>query len=211
MSLCSDDLKSAVASYFRYEEQAALIAFEASDSLLWGGEPADVLVLTEGRHLYEIEVKISLSDLRHDKIKSKHARFYSSVTHPVNRFYFAVPKEMAEESKRIVERMYPYAGVLSVNGYSVESVKKVKTLHSRRLSLKCIAELAKQQSGTLCRLARAQRETCNRAEEWWRELNLLRKQLKSLKDGTAFPDSTLCETCPEPGPTFAEIFGEPKK
>ncbi len=67
----ADGIKAAVATYFRYTCQHPIIAFEAPGA----GGVADVLVVTRSRRLIEIEVKVSLSDLRRDVKKSKH-RYY---------------------------------------------------------------------------------------------------------------------------------------
>ena len=178
----AEEIKAYVAGHFRYEKQAALIAFEAGDNCSAWGEPADVLVVTDARLLYEIEVKISISDLKHDAVKRKHSYFANgNDKHAVNRFYFAVPKEIAAPAEEIIEKMYPYAGLLSVNGGFVEHRKQAKILHTKRLSFRQIYELTRQQSGTLCRLSRALVESNQIAAERWEELKTLRQNEKLHK------------------------------
>lgn len=161
----SAEIKSTVAGYFRYKGQCPIVAFEASDKLRWStGEPADVLVISESRMLYEIEVKVSLSDLKHDVLKSKHRWFSSSPeTYPVNRFYFAVPDDLEGKALEVCKELYPYAGLLSVDkfpfvssavDFGVHVVKQPRILNIRRLEISEVIFLVKEQSGTICRLAR---------------------------------------------------------
>jgi hypothetical protein len=165
MSYTSSEIKSTIAGYFRYKGQCPVVAFEASDKLRWStGEPADVLVITESRMLYEIEVKVSLSDLKHDVLKTKHHWFTDSPdTYPVNRFYFAVPTELEGKAVDICKELYPYAGLLSVDkfpfvssavDFGVHTIKQPRILNTRRLEISEIIFLIKEQSGTVCRLSR---------------------------------------------------------
>jgi hypothetical protein len=182
MSINADEIKGYVAGHFRYDKQCALIAFEAGDNCSSWGEPADVLVVTDARLLYEIEVKISISDLKHDMVKRKHTYFANgNEKHAVNRFYFAVPKEIAEEALSIIEKMYPYAGLLSVRGGFVDHKKQARILHTKKLSFRQIYELTRQQSGTLCRLSQALSSSNKIAAERWEEIKLLRQNLTLTK------------------------------
>jgi hypothetical protein len=179
----AEEIKGYVASHFRYEQQVALIAFEAPDHLGGAyGELADVMVVTDHRLLYEIEVKITIADLKRDVDKHKHTGFKNGDTrHPVSRFYFAVPKEIWVPALEIIENIYPYAGLLSVNGGFVELQKRAKDLHGKRLSLRQIYQFTKQQSGTLCRLALAAAKSSQVAEERWKDVLQLRKELALQK------------------------------
>jgi hypothetical protein len=158
------EIKAEVASYFRYKRQCSIVAFETPNNCKWyDGEPADVLAVDDRRMLYEIEVKISMADFRHDATKTKHRLFTNDPTfRPVNYFYFAVPTEIANQVEEECRILYPYAGVIRVHkisestaGISGASVtKSPKMLNNNRLALKEIAWLVNAQSGTLCRLAR---------------------------------------------------------
>ena len=75
----AEQIKAAVASYYRYERQCPVVAFETNSQLEgWAGELADVLVLDKNRQLIEIEVKLSISDLKRDVKKLKHQAFSDS-------------------------------------------------------------------------------------------------------------------------------------
>lgn len=167
MNFTSDELKAMVAGYFRYKRACSLIAFEASDKCKWSsGEPADVLAVTNNRMLYEIEVKISLSDLKNDIKKNKHqliTRFPGELL--IRQFYFALPNDLINKAKDICDELYPYAGILSVSkfpfisaayDFGVSSIKEASILSTRKLPLREILVMVREQSGTICRLARDQ-------------------------------------------------------
>lgn len=166
MSFTASEVKAMVAGYFRYKKQCPVVAFEASNILMFAtSEPADVLVVTESRMLYEIEVKISISDLKNDIKKKKHWSFINRPNYlPVHKFYFAVPQDITDIALDICNDLYPYAGLLSVTKFPFHSAaasfgvipeKPPKHLNPKPLSLRQIVYMVKEQSGTLCRLARA--------------------------------------------------------
>jgi hypothetical protein len=61
-------IKAQVGEYWRYTRQHPLLALEANVH----GEVSDMISVSPHGHIYETEVKISLSDLRHDNVKRKH-------------------------------------------------------------------------------------------------------------------------------------------
>jgi hypothetical protein len=162
--LSSDRLKAAIASYWRYVRRCPLVALEANCRLQsYSGELADVLAVNESRRLIETEIKLDIGDFRRDREKAKH-RLYARRDElvPVSYFYFAVPKEIANQVGLLCGNLYPYAGVLGTNGeltddgragYDVYVYKEPKLISGRKLSLLELARMAKEQSGTLCRLA----------------------------------------------------------
>ena len=160
MELSSDTIKASVAAYWRYKRQCPLVAFEASSRLDWGwGEQADVLAVNKERHLVETEVKVSLSDFRKDKHKPRHRHLKSNDgVSPTAYFYFAVPKEIANQVSLACGQIYPYAGVLgcpdSTNELGVEVYRKPKPLNGKRLSTKQLIYMVRSQTATLCRLAK---------------------------------------------------------
>jgi len=165
MEFTPHEMKAMVAGYFRYKKQCPIIAFEGSNRLRWAtGEPADILIVTESRMLYEVEVKVSLSDLKSDRHKSKHWTFTNSPDSlPVYKFYFAVPQEISNAALDICREYYPYAGLLAVTkfpfnsaarDFGVKIVSSPNHLNNKPLSVKEIFYIVKEQSGTICRLAR---------------------------------------------------------
>jgi len=156
----SDTIKACIAAYWRYQRQCPMVAFESSSRLDWGwGEQADVLAVNKERCLIETEVKVSLSDLRKDKNKPRH-RFFrdGGGPYPTAYFYFAVPKEIANQVTLLCDGLYPYAGVLGCpNGTdetAVELYRNPKRLKGGKLSFKQILYMTRSQTATLCRLAR---------------------------------------------------------
>jgi len=181
----SDTIKAAVASYFRYQRQCPLVAFECNARLEpWGGELADVVVVNEGKQLLVVEVKISLADFRKDKRKRQHTHFSKDTgILPVTYFYFAVPKELANKVAYICDDIYPYAGVLSWSNSEfdvVEVFKHPKTLHPKALYVGQLTEeqinfITRTQTATLCRLAK-------KVAEQKQVRGNLEAQLKEYKD-----------------------------
>jgi len=97
------DIELAVANYF--DPRRNIIVPNVS----WGFRgmhECDIFVLTSSGYAYEVEIKVSKSDLRKDKFKKHgHKSKY------LKRLYFAVPEAMADMVDDIPER----AGILSVS------------------------------------------------------------------------------------------------
>lgn len=154
-----DEARVAVLYFWRYHRQCPLVALEAScllDSFSDGGR-ADVLVVSAQGFLVETEIKLSIIDLRRDKKKLKHRclgkdwdkRWVTS------RFYFAVPCELIEKACPVCEELYPYAGILGIYGpFQVQVLRRAKRRDVKRLSMLMLARMAREQSGTVYRLAR---------------------------------------------------------
>lgn len=66
----------------------------------------DLLILTKAGFLWEVEIKVSLSDLISDK-KKRHGHRNSNI----KRLYFAIPKHLKNNIKHIPER----SGIISVH------------------------------------------------------------------------------------------------
>jgi len=182
----AEQIKAAVASYYRYERQYPLVAFEVSSQLEgWAGEVADVLVVDQHRHLIEVEVKLSIADLKRDVKKLKHQAFRNTIKGntmirrmPTHLFYFAVPQEIANKVKPICDEFFPYAGIMAVNGlysHTVEVYRNPKVLSGRRLDVTEALRMVRGQSATICRLA-------TRIEELLQVKGGLEKQIKEYKD-----------------------------
>jgi len=185
----ANEVKAMVAGYFRYKKQCPIIAFEASNRLkTFEGVPADLLVVTESRMLYEIEVKVSISDLKHDFKKRKHQSFVNRPSYlPVYKFYFAVPDDMAIKAKELCEDMYPYAGLLVVSkfpfnsaaiDFGVREIKPPVLLNRNPLTIKQMIYLIRAQSGTICRLARDKANIARGCKKLQADNEVLNKYMK---------------------------------
>jgi len=179
--MSSEQLKAIIASYWRYVRQCPVIALEVSSNLsaYADEERADVLAVDKKRFLIETEVKITLTDLRRDAKKSKHRAFRENLPGRVaHHFYFAVPRDIANEARLICDNLYPYAGVLGVDGtdeYGVQIYHNPKPLASKRLTFPQVLRIIFNQSGTVCRLAK-------KVEELGRVQKNLEEQLKEYRD-----------------------------
>ena len=156
LEITPDVIRAAVAAYYRYVRQC-IIAFEAPVHPQFD-ERSDILVICE-RRLIEIEVKVSLSDFRKDadKLKHRYMKEERYSFYPVSFFYFAVPENIANDITYNCEQLYPYAGVIRVKGITQDDVsfsRRGRVMCTEKMSLRDIAEIVRQQSGTIARLAR---------------------------------------------------------
>lgn len=203
-----DEMKSTMASYWRYKRQCPFVAIEVDWQLeTWGSYWADVICVDKNRMLIETEVKVSLADLRKDKEKGKHTRFQHCLNGSYDRnlythfLYFAVPGDIANDAKAIVEELYPYAGLLGVAG-DIASYKVPKPITERPLELHMLYRMSLCQSATLCRLAKdvaeARRVNINResANQDLREQLSLYQTGKGKKVEVIVPDGSGCDKCP---------------
>ena len=179
--MTADQIKAIIASYWRYIKQCPVIALEVNSNLssYSGEETADVLAVDKNRHLIETEVKVSLADLRRDIEKEKHRGFSEGRPTCVARyFYFAVPQDLANVARLICDELYPYAGVLGVNGldeYGVAIYRKPEPLAGKKLTFAQALRIVFNQSSTVCRLAK-------KVEELLRVQKNLEAQLKEYRD-----------------------------
>ncbi len=178
MKMDSGEIKRLVAHYLRYDLQCPILALEVAsglDTSFNDGGSADLLAMNQKRYLIEVEVKISIADFKADRKKGKHeyfrnlcelpynnqqVRFGEILTieprsYPTHHFYFAVPYDLANETKLLCEEMYPYAGLLTnEEGYygNIMVRRQPKVLSREKLTLLQATRLAKGQSATLVRL-----------------------------------------------------------
>lgn len=168
----SDTIKACVAAYWRYKRQCPLVAFETGSRLDWGyGEQADILAVNKERCLIETEVKVSIADLKKDKNKPRHCFFRDGGGHyPTAYFYFAVPKDIANQVTLLCDSLFPYAGVLgcpnSTDELEVDVYRNPKHLRGGKLSFKHILYMSRAQTATLCRLARKVEEQRRVISAW---------------------------------------------
>jgi len=187
----SDQIKAIIASYWRYVRQCPVIALEVSHNLsaYSDEERADVLAVTKNRFLIETEVKVTLADLRRDTKKLKHRDFQDNRLRCVAKyFYFAVPRDIANEAKPICGALYPYAGILAANGldeYGVEVYREAKPLAGKRLTYSQVLRIIFNQSSTVCRLAKKVSELTGVLERKEKELKEYQdwKRLTEGRDG----------------------------
>lgn len=152
----AEEIKATMALYWRYVRQCPIVALEVDSQLEpWNGEPADLLVVNKSRRLIETEVKVSLADLKRETKKKKHHRFTTG--HPCTAyFYFAVPQEIANKAKPIVDELFPYAGIFGCNGsnpWRVSVYRPAKVISWRKLDYAKMLRIVYGQSSTVARFA----------------------------------------------------------
>jgi len=161
VSVSADAIKATIAGHFRYELQYHFVALEGNCQLQSYNDygQADVLAITPDRYLIEVEVKTSLADFRKDIKKPKHRAFRDGDDrYPTKYFHFAVPRELANQASLLCDNLFPYAGVLGTDGHDwadVTSYRRARQLAGQRLTFKQILHMVREQSATLCRLAKA--------------------------------------------------------
>lgn len=159
----SNEVKATILAYWRYSRQCPLVAIEGWCELEIYGELADVLAVTKDRWLIETEIKVTLADLKSDIKKEKHKWFINgrSRLNKTHHFYFATPKDIANEAKLIINDLYPYAGLLACEMYKstnqiriADIYRNPKPLSTQKLDIETIIKMVKAQSATICRLSK---------------------------------------------------------
>lgn len=130
--LNSSDIELAVAKFFNWRMNLIV------PNVFWGLgflHELDVMVVTKAHYAYEIEIKVSLSDLKAD-LKKWHGHFNDRI----RKLFFAIPKIMLEKS---IEFIPQRAGILSVSqGLFVETVRPPKiNKNAKPLDDKTISKL----------------------------------------------------------------------
>jgi len=184
MNINALGIKRLAAHYLRYDLVCPIIGLEVASSLAStynNGGLADILAVSKQGYLIEVEVKISLSDMKADRKKPKH-EYYRKLCeipynnkqrrwgkivevepeeYPTHMFYFAIPHRLLNNAKLLCEDMYPYAGLLTdvttvwSNQPSTTKMavrREAKILNHRKLSLLEATRMAKGQSATIVRL-----------------------------------------------------------
>ncbi len=110
--------------------------FFLMENVSWGlfnwGE-VDLLVCSKALYLTDVEIKLSISDLRADfrKRKWRSNRFKADIKH----HYYAVPKEIEVRAISVIEQHRPNSGIIVVekklcgsggNEYHIESCRVLK-------------------------------------------------------------------------------------
>jgi hypothetical protein len=160
----ANEVKAVVVAYWRYSRQCPLVAIEGWCDLETYGELADVQVVTKERYLIETEIKVTLSDLKSDIKKNKHRWFKEAGCSRLKKtqyFYFAVPIELANQAKPIIDDMYPYAGLLGCEMYRHTNESRIadiyrnpRLLKADKLDIKTMLRMVRLQSATICRLSK---------------------------------------------------------
>lgn len=142
IKISSTHIKTALMAYFRFKRQ-----FVCADEVGICYTDADIVVDTGG-FLWEVECKISKSDLTQgEKRKDKHVRYAAEpfslrdIKYVPNHFYICVPTELLTYTIAWVEKTNPKYGVLEYEheGSSkwedkIRVVRKAKFLHEEQIT-----------------------------------------------------------------------------
>lgn len=92
---------------------------------------SDYIAYTQSNYCYEVEIKISKADFKHDFTKiSKHKVLKNEKkTNKPNYFYYAVPEGLIDVSEIPV-----YAGLIYVDGRRIKIIKEAPMLHKEKLT-----------------------------------------------------------------------------
>lgn len=148
------EMRTKCLEWLRLQHRCAFIATEV------GSFSADVFGVSETRQM-EIEIKVSMADLKQDFRKYKHNYYngeqygsnYQLDWHPTH-FYFAVPQEILAEAKEYISK-HQFGlkyGLLCID--TMEVHKNPKRLHDRESSSKVKFAMALRMGSQLIRFHR---------------------------------------------------------
>lgn len=89
----------------------------------------DLIIVTQNQYAWEVEIKISLSDLRAEKRK----HFLAHTSDKIKRLYFAVPYYLEDKAMALIPKR---AGLLSINEKLVASLVKAPEINTNARKLK---------------------------------------------------------------------------
>ena len=101
MKIKTKEIELLVASYFKWRPNLII------PNVSWGmfHYECDLIVLTQSGYMYEVEIKVSLSDLKKD-MEKKHGHFNEKIKY----LYFAIPEYLEKHKEYIPDR----AGIIVV-------------------------------------------------------------------------------------------------
>lgn len=170
--ISSTHIKAALLSYWRFKRQ-----FNCVDEVSVCYTSMDIAIDTGG-FLFEVEVKISKSDLiQGEKRKDKHKRYFSIddgiISHKhqyiPNQFYICVPTILVSDTKEWIEKVNPKYGILEYRDIGrggwedmIKVTKKAKFLHENPITthqkFEITHRLSSARCGTMQTLANQYRE-----------------------------------------------------
>lgn len=141
----------------------------------WLGKP-DVLGMTMTREVIEVEIKISVSDLRANREKSIQKYFMTFPEKGPNYFYYLVPKKISDKALAIAE---PHSGIIVMpeDSWDWKVLRKPKKIHSQKVGIKRAADLMRNQSSTVLLLI-------DKLYHAKRENKILRAEARGGSNGT---------------------------
>lgn len=148
--------------WLRYEQGCYMITFERHPYSDRTNAKPDVLGLNKRRRLIEVEIKVSLSDMKNDLAKPHRMNtgwdiMKTSPTSPTRLYYFVPPRLVADA----LAILPAYTGVLSVHPYlrdshsgfpAVALHRRAVALHDNKVSMRTAVDMARDLAGTMTSL-----------------------------------------------------------
>lgn len=148
--------------WLRYEQGCYIITFER---VPYGGNYAakpDVLGMNKRRRLLEVEIKVSLADMKNDLVKKHRMGVTADVlrqnpTSP-SRLYYFVPAHLVGDA---LELLPTYVGILSPHPHlrdshsgfpAVALHRRATALHDKPVSVRTAVDMVRDLSGTMASL-----------------------------------------------------------
>jgi len=130
-----------IVDLFKYIDESWVVKFILTEASM-GNYKADLIFMQRHGLMSEIEVKVSMSDLKAELKKTKwgfglyETNLNSGVAGKVpSYFYFCIPKSMQDKALPFIEKHWKFAGVLTCDETgTIESVKRSKCIHNFHLS-----------------------------------------------------------------------------
>lgn len=123
MKLTAKDIEYAIAKYINWRRN--LIVPNVSWGLGFEHE-LDLAVVSKARYLKEIEIKVSLADLKADMNKKC---WHVDKENRIKELWFAVPEELQEQALSILPET---VGIYVVKGKKVREVREAKAIPKAR-------------------------------------------------------------------------------
>lgn len=133
--ITTNEIKNELLKHYRFNKGFQYISTECCER--------DVLV-SNGKDLIEIEVKVSWADYKRDFEKERYKRAKEKgllipempYKGTPNYKYYAAPRELALKIKEDIEQNHPHFGVISVSTGFCEFIKRGKRVHDDPISEK---------------------------------------------------------------------------
>ena len=121
--ITTPEMECALANYFNYRVNLIV------PCVSWGMDfhECDLLILSQARYATEVEIKISIADLRADA-KKRHGHR----SNRIKRLYFAFPLAMGDKYPAMIRELVPErAGILFVREYDDDDWTRPRVIKSR--------------------------------------------------------------------------------
>jgi len=106
MKLNATHLEIAVARYFDYRQNLIV------PNVSWGfgiSYEADMFLVRPSNFIEEIEIKVSMADLKKDKLKDKWGKQFVKT---LKKFWYCIPEDLEKHKDKIYQEIPDFAGVL---------------------------------------------------------------------------------------------------